>query len=422
MSRKKSVIFSGVLVVGAVIAGSAFGATAANADPVSPPHTYVAVGSDTIQDLYNSFETSSNISSYNATLPGSTGDAALGSTITPVNVLAGTGNSIGRPNGSGDGRKALSAAWNPASSTFSQTVTKTTGSTTTPYTVTSHSIDIARSSGKPGTAVTAGGSTDHETFVPLARDAVAVATKGVTWNFTTPELEAIFGMPNDPANDTLSSTGVWTQVTGSVTAGDIQFTSGHPVLVTSASPLTTVVLNPKLPQASSGTRQFFQNAIHGTNTTPASSWVNDGNEENHADALTATGDIIPFSAAQFIAQTNGTAPDTGVANIVLDNINGSAPTTTHRGSTNLFPGALFGSATAVPAGGVGVFNRDVYSVVPTQVINGTFTSAADATYDADVTTLVTSTLPTSSNVGSLGFLAITYAATTGDWIHSNWEN
>jgi hypothetical protein len=425
MSSKK-IVLSSCIAAAALIAVSAFGSTAANADPVSPPHTYVAAGSDTIQDLYNSFETSSNISSWNATLPGSSGDAALGSTITPVNGLAGTGNTIGRPNGSGDGRKALSAAWNPSSSVFTQVVTKTTGTTTTPYTVTSHSIDLARSSGKP-TNLTA----DNLTSVPLARDAVTVATFGFSADFNRAQLEAIFGAPNDSTSggSATAAAGTWHQA-GSThpsvfTVGDITrgtTPTAQPAIVTSVNGSGVVTgstpLHVKLPQAFSGTRQFFQSALGNTLNT-AATWVNQNNEENHADALTTTGDIIPFSAAQFVAQFNNVAPNTGVngVNFHLDTIGGVAAATVS--GTVASPGPLFGTLTAPPASGLGHFNRDVYSVVPSVVIEGSF---ANPTYDAAITTLVTSTLPGSGNVSSFGFDPISYSATSADWIHSAFEN
>jgi len=412
---------AGVLAAGAVVFVSSFGTIAANADP-SGSYTYVAVGSDTIQDLYNSFSAQS-IGSWNATIPGQNGDAGLGSTIVPVNGQNPTNTAaIGRPNGSGDGRKALSAAWNPSNHTWSQTVTKTTGATTTTYTVPTDSIDIGRSSGKPATLVAAGASNDNLTSVPLARDAVAVATDGFSFNFTEPELQAIYGAPNTTASPT-SASGTYTQVSGKFTVGDITHTGTEPVLVTGVNAAgtaatSTVQLNVLLPQASSGTRQFFQNALGNTANTTAT-WVNANNEENHADALTATGDIIPFSAAQFISQYNGVVTDTGVkaSTFNLDSIGGNAPVTIS-GSTAT-PGALFGSVSTVPNGAVGTFNRDVYSVVPTQVITPTGTPT---TYDTAIKTLVTSTLPNLSNITNYGFEKLSYSGTSTDWLHSPFEN
>lgn len=426
--RKTKLVFASIVGAGAVIATSAFGVTAANADPVTPStDIYTAVGSDTIQSLYNSYE-SDHIASWDAT---PVGTATTPTLITPVNKLAGTGLTIGRPNGSGDGRKALSAAWNPAKSTWVQNV----GGTNTTYTETVHSIDIARSSGKPSDL-----SADHLTSVPLARDAVSVATNGFTANFTTGELEAIFGLPNDPVNSPVASTGVYTQHAGSVTVGDIQrvqTTTADPFLVTGFNALGNPIrqeLHVEVPQPSSGTRQFFQNALGGTNTTAKATWATENHEENHANELATVGSIIPFSAAQYIAQVNGFAPNTGVlaTGIHLDPIgvlpyNGTLPTSVPTTPTiTITPNpAFFGSGGTVPTSGIGHFNRDVYSVVPSTVIEGAFVpGSVDPTYDADIKTLVTVTLPTTeaTKVTNGGFEQITYSATPSTWIQSNWEN
>lgn len=425
--KKKSL--RGIVGLGAGLAligaGAFAAAPSAQADPSSSGYSYVAVGSDTIQDLYNSFSAQS-IGSWNATIPGASGDAALGGTIVPVNGLDPTNTTaIGRPNGSGDGRAALSAAWDSSNHAWTQKVTKTTGVTTTTYTVPADSIDIARSSGQPSAAhkTTAGSGSDDLTSVPLARDAVSVATYGFSFDFTEPELQAIYGAP-DTTSSPASAAGVYTQSSTAATVGDVENVSGVEKLVTAVSngvASATQTLNVKLPQASSGTRQFFQKALGNTANTTAG-WVNDDNEENTASALTTVGDIIPFSAAQFISQYNGFATYTGVrnSNFHLNEIAGQAAYTLS--GTTAAPGALFGSTGTVPDGQVGTFNRDVYSVVPTQVINGTYSSLTDPSYDTAITTLVTSTLPGLSNITNYGFESIGYSTTQADWIHSSWEN
>lgn len=189
-----------LLAAGATFAVTAIGTTAVKADPTSTPRTYVAVGSDTTQDLYNSFGNGyvdgsgttypsiADIASYDATGP----EGALGTTISPTNSLGGDCGVIGRPNGSGDGREFLSAAWSSGNHTVSQTV----NGVPTSYTVGTQCIDIARASA----ALPTGGG--DLTSVPLARDAVTVATEGFSCDFTLAELQAIFGAPNSPMSPT----------------------------------------------------------------------------------------------------------------------------------------------------------------------------------------------------------------------------
>ena len=152
-------------------------------------------------------------------------------------------------------------------------------------------------------------------------------------------------------------------------------------------------------------------------TAPAS-WVTSTIAENHADAINASGDIAPFSAAQWIAQKNGlssTFTGTNAASLKITKIN-SVEAVTASNTT----GALYGSATAAPAGGAGNFNRDVYSVVPTANNTGA------------TNTLVQTTLRNASYIGAVdhathnvvedfGFLKISYTGTTG-YLYSNWTN
>src|SRR5215469_1958155 len=83
----------------------------AQADPTV---TLVAVGSDTIQDVYNQFgvDAAGNLlGSYNAVNPVT---GAAHEIITPADGSAGVSCSFARPNGSGEGAADLRLALNPA--------------------------------------------------------------------------------------------------------------------------------------------------------------------------------------------------------------------------------------------------------------------------------------------------------------------
>ncbi len=345
------------------------GSTTANADPTGGAfRTYSAVGSDTIQDVYNGFGNGYTIGSTTVNLgaPISSWDA-FG---TPASIITKAGeNSFVRPAGSGDGVRALSAAWNPAKSTF----TDAAGNINT---VDHGEVDIARSSGRPSATVFE--SSSNLDYVPLARDAVSVAiqTAGspvtLPTNFTTADLAFLYSGTGTPTNSGLQ-----------IVAGAPVFHSGS----------TNVPLHVQLPQASSGTRSFFLGAIGvGCSGQPAiAAYVPSTIAENHADALNTLGDIAPFSAAQWIAQKHGlssTFTGTNQATLAIASIGGvDAVTGT---GTSSAPGALYGAAIGapidtIPATGVGAFARDVYSVIPTANRS-----------NAELYTLVTNTLPQAS--------------------------
>ncbi|SDZ45105.1 hypothetical protein [Herbiconiux ginsengi] len=378
-----------------VVAGLTFGlitagASAANAEPVpSGFRTYAAVGSDTIQDVYNELSNTyfTSIASYNAFPAG---------TITTKSGIS----AFARPAGSGDGVKALSASWSTTSNTF----TNADGVTSPALQSGSiHAVDIARSSSRPGTSVAPGGSTDKLVFVPLARDAVSVAIQGVgltgvPTNFTTAELHAIF---------------IGTSA-GNVTAG-----SGSTDPVYNKPGGGTITLHPELPQASSGTRSFFLKAI-GQGADPIGAWVEQiGSPENNASTLGTAGDISPFSVAQWNAQK------AGLGDTITGAPNGSTLkiTSVNSKATNLPTGlgdtsTIYGDLQSEPSSAVGTFARDVYSVVPT------------ANYTGTLATLINSSLRDASHlvggnpkyvVNDYGFGRIVYTASEGEY-HSNWTN
>ena len=350
MKIKKIVAMSAA--VGVALTGLAF-ASSASAEPVS--NSYVLVGSDTLQD------------STNALLNGT---RATGST---VRILTADGNTVGsfdafgtsaiqtkaggpffgRPSGSGQGVTALRS---------SITGNAYSGNAAVPTRVITGQVDIARSSSGPGSNQNANGLL---AYVPYARDAVAYAYKGGTaaWaNITPGELKQIFD-------------GTLKQIDG-------------------------VDVHPRLPQAGSGTRNFFLPAIgyaSGTTAAPGVSDTGNVTPENDASVL-AAGDIIPFSVASWVAQSNGvTGVNTRLATTASDVALGSPV-------AGVVP--FTGTGSALVANGSyysnGTFGRDTYLVVEYKRID-----PSDAAYDVSLANLVNPALTTSlTNYG-------TFATTPG---------
>jgi hypothetical protein len=325
-----------------------------------PTEQLVAVGSDTIQDVYNQFSLDlggNALGSYNATNP-VTGAAA--ENITPVDGSAGKNCSFARPNGSGPGLGALENAIGGA-----------TSGGTAPLPA-AGCVDIARSSAGPNTSGPATGNytgSNAIQFVPFALDAVTgaigPATGGVAFNAPT----------GDAAGDTIATTTVATQLPAAVntftladltnlykncttvTEGGITFWPFQP----GTQPANTTRIDLYIPQLGSGTEKFWAstlgftaasppNCVNNTIVNGALAPANDGNvtvsveEHDGTDVATDPIGYTPFSIAQWIAQNNGHNDRRHGA--VLQDINNIAPTNAAGHLNTSFP-----------------VTRDVYSVV-----------------------------------------------------------
>lgn len=277
----------------AVVFAAVIGLTVAFAGPASadPATTYVTVGSDTIQDVMNQFATDEfpgQIGSWDAVNP-VTGTAH--EIITPK-----AGCSMTRPNGSGEGLNALRKSINPNTTATQLAAPPAPGC-----------VDFSRSSSGPGgNSVTDG----QLQYIPFALDAVGTATGPAT---------AVGG--SDPA------------VATAITHADL-FTEGTTTspgdlinLYKSCQPVTEggVTYDPNIPaaagdqqihlyvpQAGSGTRNFWANTL-GFNATTLPSCVHDtivGTttpvEEHDGTVYAQDADGFgPFSIAQWVAQSNG---------------------------------------------------------------------------------------------------------------------
>ena len=328
------------LVAAAVVAGGLALTSPAYADP-TPAGTFrklVGVGSDTTQDVLNALAgdtvngksyadtavksaSGAGVASYDAIEPGT------GSTTSKITTRSG-GPSFARPNGSGDGRKSLTAS-----------LTGDKWPATDAGVTVKGQIDFARSSSGPNA------SGNALTYIPFARDAVGVAVRGAGIdNLTVAQLHDIY-------------------------AGSLHQVNGHTV-------------HPRIPQSNSGTRKFFLNAI-GLDTVSAEIPTV---QENQGDAaLTEDGAIVPFSVGSWIAQNNGVAPDYTkdsaaagghLASVRLPGDAGAtSPLTTVNGK--LAPvNAYYENAT---------FGRDVYNVVPSRAIDPTSIFFDKNLYDVFVT-------------------------------------
>jgi ABC-type phosphate transport system, periplasmic component len=305
--------------------------TPAFADPVSG--SYVAVGSDTLDSSMNALTNGTSVTG--STVRIKANGAAVGSFDAFGSTLIQTksgGPYFQRPSGSGAGVNALIAS-----------VKGTTYGT--PSVNIAGQVDIARSSSGPGSNANTSGKL---VYIPYARDAVAYAYYPVAGHesdlasLTTAQLTAIY-------NGTLTSVG-------------------------------STTITPLIPQSGSGTRNFFLKAIgvSSDGTCTLAVCTSSTIPENDASKLTSAGQIIPFSAANWIAQANGvqnnTIPTSGA--VLLGSPDGLSPYT-GSGSSLVPSPSLYNST---------VFGRDTYLVVEYARIDPT-----SATYDSVLAGLVDTT-------------------------------
>lgn len=362
---RKMRLASAVVVAAVAISGTVL-ATPAMADP--PSGTFrqlVGVGSDTTQDVLNALAGDTvNGTSYASTAVTADGagiasydaiEPVTGSTTSSITTRT-AGPSFLRPNGSGNGRIALSEALTGDKYPNSAGVSI------------SGQVDFARSSGGPSVSGTT------LTYIPLARDAVGVAAKGsALQNLTVDQLHDIYS-------------GVTTTVNGQA-------------------------VHPYLPQTGSGTRKFFLGAIGLTDAQiPLSVGIVQENQAN--PALTTDGSLVPFSVGSWIAQNNGVSPDystTAVANgAFLANIQLPGDTGTTSPVTTV-------NGKLVPVSGYyenATFGRDVYDVLPSRAIDTTSVFFDKALYDVFVTNGTHEAAMASANaeavISKFGFLNESY--------------
>lgn len=370
MIRLRHKIGAGILAASSALVGLSTPVHTAAADPLLS-RAFVGVGSDTTQDIFNAF---SGASPFNA--PANTGGTKAS---TPLFSSPTTGNrpiaswdaqdplgttciipklgagQIDRPNGSGDGQKALSRA--ETGTRFDKNLG------CSPATATNNvagQIDFSRSSSGPNASFP--GTT--LTFIPFARDGLGYAFVDKNGNgtfaggVTTDELRAGFG-----TGDSASPTGTFTHNGEVVRVCGLQSASG-----TLSS----------WDKAMGNSAPFRGGANSITNASAANSGCGSAYEEHNGNGWFASpfitnlaaneNAIIPFSAAQWIAQANGAASDrTGTARAAGVDMGGVIVCPCTPGTDLGKPYTGTGSALAPNAVyfANSTFGRDMYVVVPT---------------------------------------------------------
>ncbi len=350
---------SAVLGTAVLASISAFGvASPASADPGAGTYPAIAgTGSDTTQEVLNALAAGSltDVGSYDAT-------------GTPTIQVSATGNAFNRPVGSGNGIKALSRSIDGA-----------------PYvSLPAAGVDIsgqlsfARSSRGPKAGTDLGSGLGDLTFIPFARDGVAYAANGAgLGGLTVAQLNKIYT---------------------AATAAD--------------AVVGTVQTTPILPQAGSGTRAFFLGAIGVTEAQVGAFVSQTGVVENQTDGVVdSIGEIVPFSAASWVAQSNGVAPShittavavgTTLGSSVADDLGTPVPATL----------GVAPSVTPNPDYYVSAFGRDVYNVVQTSRLTSGLPADAALVAQLAGPTAAIASAASDTIVQNYGFLDVAYAGDT----------
>lgn len=334
-------------IVGVAMSGFAL-AVPAHADPVA--ESYSIVGSDTLEDVVGSLIQGTSITgSPVRSLVNNAASGSFDATGTPYIVAKTSGKRFGRPNGSGDGRKALLASINntnfqAAAQNYPNAVT---GSTLAYPQVAAMTIpgevDLVRSS-SGGTADVAGAMVR----IPFGRDAIGYvydsgSAAGIE-NLTVAQLKQIFE-------------GV------------------TPVYATDGTTRITAVT----PQTGSGTGSDWAGMIGANKTTIASSVVGGTvayGQEHDASSL-GINKIMPMSASRWIAMNTGGSYAKKTATTVMGTIEGVAAVTGTGAS--MVPNAAFYNSTVNAVN----FGRDTYIIVEYARV-----TVGDAKYDANLADLV----------------------------------
>lgn len=332
LSKTAAVLAAGLSIGSLVVVG---GTPSAGADPKSAT-ALVGVGSDTTQDVMNALAGFNNGRSYtpiqSSVASGSKQIASWDATPAATCITPKPGPTFDRPNGSTNGRRALSRA-------IAGTTWGITGSTCGSAKVVGGIVDFARSSAGPASAGTA------LTYIPLGRDALSF---GYYANGVTP----VTALTSTQLNTFFSTAG--------------------PHVVNG------VEIIPCSIQTGSGTYQSWNSTVGVTASQMDSATTTcrtvagapgDGTlQENDGVALRARGDLFPgkqviigYAAANFISQSNGAAASQLGAGVDLGEIDalgkpytGAAP--------NLVPSSSFYSSTK--------YGRTVYNVFDTAKVTG----------------------------------------------------
>jgi hypothetical protein len=347
---------------------AAASSSTANADP-KQFDALVGYGSDTIENVTNAFAGFANNINYTPLQAGATKQQLVSWDATPDNQcfapLPGS-PSIHRPNGSGEGRSILSHA---------DEGTGYGSATCGGLKAVGGMVDFARSSSSVTT------TTGALTYIPFGRDAVSFAY-----------YRASGGAP----------------VTSLTTAQLVEAYTDGEVVVGGVSIIPCGI------QTSSGTFGFWNTALNVSATENAATTVcrtglaggdvNGRIQENDSAALKAKGDlaaagtqvIVAFSAANYIAKSNGTAEGGIAAGVDLGAID--ALGVPYTGTTTKAPSATFYASTT--------FGRNVNFVLSTLVLGSPGEPGLKAMFTNRSGTAVICSAPAQATVNAFGFLSV----------------
>ncbi|GAB2815651.1 hypothetical protein GCM10027022_02120 [Alpinimonas psychrophila] len=339
--------------VGVAVSGLAF-ALPANAEPVS--NSYSIVGSDTLEDVVSAIANGSNLTG--STVRATAGGATIGSfdaTGSSSIITKPYGTRFARPNGSGDGKLALSRSIDGVGYTSNASG----ASGVLPLTIIADQVDIARSS-----SASAENTAGTLWQVPFGRDAFAYAYDSAS---------TVAGI-------------------GTISNADMAN-----LYLCDATTLATYAVTPVIPQAGSGTRKDWLSKLGLTETTlktvSEGGCVTEG-QEHDASAL-GINQIMPMSASRWVAMNTGASFAKMKSTTVLGSlVTGQSPVTGT--GISMVPNATYYADTK--------WGRDTVLVVEFARIDST-----NAKYDANLAALLN---PASSqSLANLTFTGATKAGT-----------
>jgi ABC-type phosphate transport system substrate-binding protein len=386
---KVNKLIAALAVFGTGFAVFSTGATV-QAEPVS--NSYVVVGSDTIEDVLNALANGTAItgSTVRVTQNGST-IGSFDATGTPAIITKPGGVRFSRPNGSGEGFKALSSSIiadpvdaNYFNSSTYQVIGGTNGTTLPDGIKNVHitgQVDIARSS-----SATPAGTLSVETNalativrVPFARDAIALA-------FGSTLSAAVC---NAGQNSAIAPACVPYLTVAQIKA----VFEGANTLTLGQTPPVDITIKGIIPQSGSGTRKDFESKAAIDTTLLATALTNNkvGLSQEHDATTLGVNEVAPMSASRWIAMQNKASFDkSGLAVI------GSVYTTTTLGKSPVL-GAAGSMTPNTEYYADTTWGRDTFLFVEKARV-----TSGNVKYDANLAALVDPTLNKLANVETTG--------------------
>lgn len=362
----------------------------AGADPKQFEDPLVGVGSDTTQDILDAFTGEVNGTRFTPVRSAaSSGQVQLASwravqltsTGSPVACIQPAGGIlVDRPNGSGNGRRALSAAIAPAAN---RGWGRSDVGCTSVRANFAGLIDFARSSS--GSSATSGALT----FVPFARDALqfaysAPSAASAVSDLTTAQVRQLHATAGGPQSITVGGTRI---IACRIQSGSGTYESWHEDMFPGDSPPpdagNVTILNSatsecagafdSVQQGINGIQEHDPQGLYDACERIRNGYTPVGGGSSVA-AQPTTQCVIGYSAANWVAQFNGV----GTRSLDVDGAGTDAPPTAATGGAFNLGTQNGGAAAYTITSGVAspnatyyadaTFGRDVYNVIPTIAI------------------------------------------------------